>query len=69
MDRSDKRDLGMIIHLFLILLYIIWIWVLSVVVGPEEWVNYSTPTIIGIGTLCTTAIIHGIILLATHEQR
>lgn len=68
MDRSDKRDIGMIIHLFVILLYLIWAWVISVIVGHEEWMaNYNTPMIIGTAVLCTTAIIHGIILIITSK--
>lgn len=70
MDRSDKRTIGMIIHLFVILLYLIWAWVISVVVGHEEWMaNYNTPVIIGTAVLITTASIHGIILMIKSSQR
>lgn len=68
MKREDKRDAGMIIHLVVILLIIVWTTVLCSIVGEEYFnVHYNTPTGILFGIVCTTASLHGIYLLLTKK--
>jgi len=65
----DKREIGIIIHLLLIVLGCIWAMILLSIVGDKEFhEHYNTPTAIIVGVMCTTASIHGIYLLITSRN-
>jgi hypothetical protein len=66
MNRETKRHVGGIIHLSLIVLYWIWVVIIGTVVGHEEFMKtYNSLTAIGFGIICSTCMIHGIILALT----
>jgi len=65
---SNKRENGMIIHLVLIVLYIVWVIIISSVLGYEKFnEHYNTPCLIILGILCTSVTIHGLYLLITEK--
>ena len=65
----NKREIGIITHLLLMVLCCIWTMVLLSIVGDKEFhEHYNTPSAIFFGVLCTTATIHGIYLLITSNK-